>query len=72
MDTLNHNREKPKFIEKRIISICENFGCKTMGEGLGFEGKKTYFTFSSEYKDCIVMFVLEWEGGGDLPEYTGG
>ena len=28
--------------------------------------------FSIEYKDCIVMFVLEWEGGGDLPEYTGG
>jgi hypothetical protein len=44
---------------------------KTMmdGGGLGFEGKRTPFMFSIEYKDCKVMFVLY---GGDLPEYTGG
>ena len=28
---------------KIIISICENYHCKTMGEGLGFEGKRNIF-----------------------------
>jgi hypothetical protein len=34
---------KAKFFEKKIISFCENFVCKTMGGGLGFEGKKNIF-----------------------------
>ena len=52
----------------RIISFCENLVVKQWG-GVGFEGKRIYFTFFTEYKDCIMMFVLY---GGDLREYTGG
>ena len=34
-----------------------------MRGGLGFEGIQNIFTFSIDYKDCKVMFVL-YGGGG--------
>ena len=58
--TLNHNTEKTKFIEKRIISIARIIVVKQWGRGQVYVLKRTYFMFSSEYKDCMVVrFVGE-------------